>query len=123
MKSGAQPGNNNAGKSKPWRDALDKAIKQYVSKPDKIERGQALFKIATKVVEDALRGNVQAIQEIGNRLDGKPHQSMDIGLHDDKPLEEMNLAELGAELATVRKLVAAHDKPRKRAKKPARVLN
>jgi hypothetical protein len=89
----APKGNANAARGKVWREALDKAVKQYVNKEAGIERGQALFKIATRVVEQALDGNTNAITEIGNRLDGKPHQSMDIGVYD-QPLEEMTDAEL-----------------------------
>lgn len=100
--AGAPNGNKNAIRGKVWRDALDKAIKQYVNKKNGIERGQALFKIATGVVEMALAGNKDAIQEIGNRLDGRPHQSMDIGFSPDTPVEEMTDAELAGELLRIR---------------------
>ncbi len=105
--SGAQPGNRNSAKGKVWRDALDKAIKQYTNKDAGIKRGQALFRIATTVVEQAIAGNKDAIQEIGNRLDGRPHQSMDIGTYETtKPQEEMTDAELCAELEAIRVAIA-----------------
>ena len=99
---GGQLGNTNASKGKPWRDALDKALKQYVNKDAGLVRGQALFSIATRVVEQALSGNKDAIQEIGNRMDGRPHQSMDIGIHDSMFPEEMTEGELLADINAAR---------------------
>jgi len=83
-KSGGQPGNNNAGKGKPWREALDQALKQY--KTDEIKAKTALHKIATKVVERALGGDKDAWQEIGNRLDGRPAQSVEVAGDPDRPI-------------------------------------
>ncbi len=114
-------GNTNGARGKVWRDALDKAVKQYVDKDAGIERGEALFKIATGVVKQALTGNKDAIQELGNRLDGKPHQSMDIGLHDSTPLEEMTDADITAELTKTRKLIAGIPKQTAGKNKPTRV--
>ncbi len=114
-KRGAQVGNNNATKGKPWREALDKAIKQYEDKDNGIKRGQALFRIATNVVIGAIEGNKDAIQEIGNRLDGKAHQSMDIGVYESKPLEDMSNAELAGELAAVREVISRNTE-KKRSK-------
>jgi hypothetical protein len=75
---GAQPGNTNSTKSKRWAEAIDKAIKQYTDKKRKIEAGQALDRLAHNLVKLALEGDLWANQEIGNRLDGKPHQSVDV---------------------------------------------
>jgi ADP-ribosylglycohydrolase len=61
---GAPKGNNNPGKNKDWRDAVRKAVKM----------GGKLDTIAKKVVSMAEDGDMQAIQEIANRLDGKPVQ-------------------------------------------------
>ncbi len=76
MAGGGQKGNTNAARGTLWRDAIDKALKQY--KDDKCKRGEALFKIATKVVELAIIGSKDAIKEIGDRLDGKPGQSVEL---------------------------------------------
>lgn len=73
-KAGAPTGNNNAGKGKEWNDALRYALANFET--EKIERGQALKAIAKKVVEKAVEGDKDAIQEIGNRLDGKPAQAI-----------------------------------------------
>ena len=80
---GAPVGNQNAKKAKRWQDALVKALAQYQS-PD-VAQGQALFRIAERVVEEALNGSKDAWQEIGNRLDGKPAQVI-IGDDDEAPV-------------------------------------
>ncbi len=83
---GPPKGNNNAGKGKSWRDALDKELKQYTNKDAKVDRGQALRRIARTVVEQALVGNKDAWQEIGNRLDGRAAQSVTVSGDEDSPL-------------------------------------
>lgn len=81
---GAPVGNQNAKKAKRWQDALVKALARYQSADGKIQAGQALDKLAEKVVEEALAGSKDAWQEIGNRLDGKPAQAI-IGGDEDDP--------------------------------------
>jgi hypothetical protein len=71
---GGQPGNDNGSKNKPWADALRKAMVQY--EDDKTKRGEAMAAIAKTVVQRAIIGDKDAWQEIGNRLDGKPHQTI-----------------------------------------------
>ncbi len=67
-------GNSNAAKGKEWREALRYALASY--EDEKVERGQALKAIAKVVVQKAVEGDKDSIQEIGNRLDGKPAQSI-----------------------------------------------
>jgi hypothetical protein len=75
---GAPLGNQNAANATAWRDALRYALANFQREPKDgvsgVSRGQALRKIAEQVVQQALSGNLAAIQEIGNRLDGKPAQ-------------------------------------------------
>ncbi len=80
--AGAPKGNQNAAKGKEWTDALRYALASY--EDDKVERGQALKAIAKIVVQKAIEGEKDSIQEIGNRLDGKPAQAI-VG-DDDNPL-------------------------------------
>lgn len=79
-------GNQNAKKAKRWQDALNKALARYESDDGKIKAGEALDKIAETVVLQALLGNKDAWQEIGNRLDGKVAQAIIGGDDDDPPL-------------------------------------
>lgn len=101
--AGAPKGNQNAKRAGRWRDALERALDGYET--DEMKAGRALYKIAEKVVEKALSGDKESIQEIGNRLDGKPHQSMDVG-HYDVPAEEMTDDELERIAATGRSRAA-----------------
>jgi len=67
---GAPLGNNNATKNKPWRDALEKELTGN-------KNAAKLRKLARKMIEEAEEGNMQALKEIGDRLDGKPAQSIE----------------------------------------------
>jgi hypothetical protein len=63
--AGAPKGNNNAAKTKIWSDALRKAIVQ----------GKSLDNIANALILKALEGDIAAIKEIGDRLEGKVAQT------------------------------------------------
>ena len=65
-----------------WRDALMRAVKRAADKAGKTKR---LDKLADVCVEEGLKGNMQAMTEIGNRLDGRPTQT--IAGDSDKPHE------------------------------------
>lgn len=57
---------------KPWREAIERALKRRQTDP------QAIDKAADKLVDACLEGDMEAIKILGDRLDGKPHQSMDV---------------------------------------------
>lgn len=80
-------GNRNAAKAKKWADALHKALTRCEC--DGVKAGEALAKIAEVVVLRAIAGDKDAWQEIANRLDGKPHQSMDVA-YTEVPAEELD---------------------------------
>lgn len=117
--AGAPKGSKNAARGTEWRDAIRKAVAMFES--EDVERGQALRKIADVVVIQALSGNKDAIQEIGNRLDGKPHQSIDIGLSSDTPAEDMSDAELDSELARLQDLIDRETNQKTSKEKPSNV--
>jgi hypothetical protein len=62
----------NKGKDKPWADALRIAAHRIDD-----EGRQRLMKIAEQCVRAAEGGDIQAIKEIGDRLDGKAHQTFE----------------------------------------------
>jgi isocitrate dehydrogenase len=66
--SGAQPGNDNAAKGKKWKDAIHYAITK-----DK----QALQDVAKALISKAKEGDVSAIKELGDRIDGKVSQELE----------------------------------------------
>ena len=72
---------------KHWRDALRVAVN------DAREGAPAgrtkLREIAEKVVELALDGDMQAIKEIGDRMDGKAIQGVDLEVDVSDPVKEL----------------------------------
>lgn len=64
---GAPKGNDNAARGKKWKDAIHKALAK-----DK----NALERVAKKLIAAAEEGKIDAIRELGDRLDGKPSQSI-----------------------------------------------
>jgi hypothetical protein len=68
MAAGAPKGNSNAAKGKDFKDALRKAL---------ANGGESkLPSIAEKLVDLAVSGEQWAIQEVANRLDGRPAQEV-----------------------------------------------
>lgn len=80
----APVGNQNAAKGKRWQDALHKALVRFENKD--VPAGEALDKIALKVVEGAIAGDWDCVTEIGNRLDGKAAQSVMLAGDPENPL-------------------------------------
>ena len=70
-------GHKNTNGAKPWKEALRISLACYADKKIDLERGQALRRIADVTVSMALGGDMSAIQEIANRLDGKPVQAIE----------------------------------------------
>lgn len=67
-KPGAPKGNKNGSHDKPWADAIRRALLA--------NDGQKLRALAEKLVERGVGGDVAAIREIGDRIDGKPKQEV-----------------------------------------------
>ena len=116
--AGAPKGNQNAAKAKVWSAAIGRALDRRVPANKRIK---AIDELADKLLDECYTGSLSALQELGNRLEGKSHQSMDIGLTADTPLEEMNDAELTAELAAVRSAIAGKSGKTGGKDKPARI--
>ena len=78
--AGAPVGNRNATKNKEWADVLRRLSMRPVADPKNPgKERKRLEKIAETVLRLAEEGDMQAIKEIGDRLDGKPAQSVDLG--------------------------------------------
>lgn len=93
--AGAPKGNKNAAKSK----LFDAALRRYLTQnPDDL-------RIAVeKFVGMAKAGELPAIRELADRLDGKPAQSMEIsgGLETSKDVRDLTDDELAAEASSLR---------------------
>lgn len=72
--SGGQKGNTNGRRAKVWSQAIERALK----KRSKVDQSEALDILAEKLLTLCDDGNLQALQELGNRIEGKPAQSVDM---------------------------------------------
>lgn len=88
-----QSGNPN-GKTldKPWREALRRALARSGGKNGGVAEG--LDKIAAVVVKLAQEGDLAAIKEVADRLEGKAHQSVDLNVSNEQPVTELSDNEL-----------------------------
>jgi hypothetical protein len=69
-KGGAPVGNKNGVRGHVWRQAIIRALAHKASG----SADDALFKLAQRLVNMASAGDMQALREIGDRMDGKPAQ-------------------------------------------------
>jgi hypothetical protein len=76
---GAPTGNQNAARAKVWRSAIERALERR--KPLR-ERLKAIDDLADALLDKALTGDLAALQEFGNRMDGKPAQSLHVTSED-----------------------------------------
>jgi len=72
-KPGAPLGNTNGSKGRPWTHAINRAL----AKRSKTEQHEELIAIAEALLDKAKDGDMVAIKEIGDRLDGKPMQAIE----------------------------------------------
>lgn len=68
--AGAPLGNKNAAKAKVWHAAILRAL----DKRGAGDRVKALDELAAKLLELVATGDLAALKEFGDRLDGKPAQ-------------------------------------------------
>lgn len=71
MGPGAPLGNNNPGKGKAFAGALRRVLAEAGTNREK------LLEIADALVAKAMSGDVQAIKEIADRIDGKVPQALE----------------------------------------------
>ncbi len=62
----APTGNRNAAKAKVWSAAIERALERRVS-----ERKAAIDELADKLIDMALDGDLAALKEFGDRIEGK----------------------------------------------------
>lgn len=78
---GAPLGNQNAAKGRLWAAAINRALEKRAN-GDKVK---ALEELAERLLLQAESGDLQALKELGDRLDGKPKQT--VGGDEDAPLQ------------------------------------
>ena len=69
---GAPVGNQNAAKAKVWHAAVMRALEKRGA-GDKMA---ALDELASKLLDACASGDLPALKELGDRLDGKPAQTI-----------------------------------------------
>ena len=78
--AGAPEGNTNSSKSnRLWGETIRRAVLQ--------SDGARLRAIAEKLLDKAADGDIQAMKEIGDRLDGKSAQALTIAGEDGGPIQ------------------------------------
>jgi hypothetical protein len=112
--AGRPPGSQN--KDKPWAEAL----RRVVFADDALGK-RRLVAIAEKCAAAAESGDMQAIKEIGDRLDGKPAQESTVTIDDKRDATDWTRAELVAFLNDARAGGNGADPARGRQGGPDRV--
>lgn len=69
---GAPIGNQNAAQAKVWKAAIERAL----DKRGALDRKHALDELAGKLLDKCAEGDMGALKELGDRLDGKPSQEV-----------------------------------------------
>jgi len=67
-------GNQYAAKGKQWAMAIDRAL----DKRGAFDRKTALDELAKVLLDTAAEGEMGALKELGDRLDGKPAQAVEV---------------------------------------------
>lgn len=77
-----QSGNLGGSKPRPWADALRSALNQI----DPETKKKKLLALADRMVAAALDGDIAAMREIGDRIEGKPAQAISHENADGSPI-------------------------------------
>jgi ribosomal protein L17 len=80
MPGGAPKGNRNGAHGREFAAALRAELASFQNSAIGIERGQALRRVARRLIESGIKGELPAIAELANRLDGKPSQTIDANI-------------------------------------------
>lgn len=78
---GAPLGNQNGAKAKVWSAAIARALAER----SRVTQKEALDELAGVLLDRAAEGDLAALKELGDRLDGRPAQSVAVANDDDKP--------------------------------------
>jgi ribosomal protein L17 len=82
-------GNQYAAKSKQWTLAIERALEKR-----KGTRAEALDELAEKLLAKCDEADLAALRELGDRLEGKPGQSIDLGSDPDRPMLQKLIREI-----------------------------
>jgi hypothetical protein len=80
---GGQPGNQNAARGRVWRDAINRAL----AKRSGVDRIAAIDALAEKLLANCDAGDMQALKELGDRLEGKAIQQTEVSGPEGGPVD------------------------------------
>ncbi len=88
MAAPKRPNTVGAKSDKEWRNAIRKAVHELraADEDDKAKKIKGLTLLARRLVTKALKGDVMALKEIGDRLDGRSSQAVELGGKDGEDL-------------------------------------
>jgi len=86
MPVGAPKGNKNAANAKLWNAAIHRALDQKT----RLEGKEALDTLAMELIKKCEEGDLSALKEFGDRIEGKSAQSINVGGQADNPLKTIN---------------------------------
>ena len=72
--AGAPLGNTNAARGKPWREAIQRALETRTK--SRFDGKRELDALAEKLLDLVAQGDLGALKEFGDRLEGKPSQDV-----------------------------------------------
>lgn len=105
-KAGAPLGNNNAAKAKQWTAAIERALDKRG-----LDRKQSLDVLAEKFLAKCDEGEPWAFKELGDRLEGKPMQSVEMNVtRNTADMADSELARVIAESSSSRATRKANGK-------------
>lgn len=84
---GGQPGNDNGSKGRPWSEAIHRAC--LIVDPKKKRRKMDL--LADKLIAAAMEGDVSALKELGDRIEGKCKQQIELSGDVDNPVRVIEM--------------------------------
>lgn len=89
---GAPTGNSNAAKAKVWTAAIERAL----ANRSRLDQKDALDSLAEKLLAKCDEADLGALKELGDRLEGKPAQSLTLGGDSQNPVHTVSKIELVA---------------------------
>lgn len=85
-------GNQNAAKAKVWRAAIEAALERRTQ--SRVDGKKEIDALAEKLLDLVSAGDLPALKEFGDRMDGKPAQAVIGGDDDDPPVKMKGVVEL-----------------------------
>lgn len=98
--AGAPVGNQNAAKAKIWRAAIERALERRSA--SRVDGKREIDALAEKLLDLVAAGDLPALKEFGDRIDGKPAQAI-VGDDESDPISIREIV--------IRAVDAARDRP------------